>query len=57
MCPAAKLLIIQPIGSLFFAGVAEFEEALPDVGDAHGSVVIFRLRDRDEVGSTFIRTR
>ena len=21
----------------------------------HGSVVIFRLRDRDEVGSTFIR--
>ena len=53
--PANEIVIIQPIGSLFFAGVAEFEEALPDVGDAHGSVVIFRLRDRDEVGSTFIR--
>ena len=53
--PVGEIVIIQPIGSLFFAGVAEFEEALPDVGDAYGSVVIFRLRDRDEVGSTFIR--
>ena len=31
------------------------EEKLPDVGQAQGTVVIFRLRDRDEVGSTFIR--
>ena len=31
------------------------EEKLPDVGQARGTVVIFRLRDRDEVGSTFIR--
>ena len=53
--PSGEILIIQPIGSLFFAGVAEFEEALPTVGDASGSVVIIRLRDRDEVGSTFIR--
>jgi SulP family sulfate permease len=53
--PAGEIVIIQPIGSLFFAGVAEFEEALPDVGEAYGSAVIFRLRDRDEVGSTFIR--
>jgi SulP family sulfate permease len=35
--------------------VAELEEKLPDVGKARGTVVIFRLRDRDEVGSTFIR--
>lgn len=47
--------MLQPVGSLFFAGVAEFEERLPSVGNAHGSVVIIRLRDRDEVGSTFIR--
>jgi SulP family sulfate permease len=53
--PSGEIVILQPIGSLFFAGVAEFEEKLPDVGQARGSVVIFRLRDRDEVGSTFIR--
>jgi SulP family sulfate permease len=53
--PSSKILMLQPIGSLFFAGAAEFEEDLPKVGDARGSVVIIRLRDRDEVGSTFIR--
>jgi SulP family sulfate permease len=53
--PSGEIVILQPIGSLFFAGVAELEEKLPDVGQAHGSIVIFRLRDRDEVGSTFIR--
>jgi len=53
--PSSEILILQPVGSLFFAGVAELEEKLPDVAGASGSVVIFRLRDRDEVGSTFIR--
>jgi len=53
--PSGEIVILQPIGSLFFAGVAELEEKLPDVGLAHGSIVIFRLRDQDEVGSTFIR--
>jgi SulP family sulfate permease len=52
---SGEIVILQPIGSLFFAGTAEFEEHLPDVGEAHHSVVILRLRDRDEVGSTFIR--
>ena len=49
------IVILQPVGSLFFAGAAEFEEHLPDVGDATGAVVMITLRDRDEVGSTFIR--
>ena len=53
--PSDEIVMMQPIGSLFFAGAAQFEENLPKVGDAHGSVVIIRLRDRDEVGSTFIR--
>jgi SulP family sulfate permease len=53
--PSNDVVILQPIGSLFFAGTAEFEEHLPDVDEAHHSVVILRLRDRDEVGSTFIR--
>jgi SulP family sulfate permease len=54
--PSREILILQPIGSLFFAGVAELEEHLPKVADAQGTAVIIRLRDRDEVGSTFIRT-
>ena len=53
--PSREIVILQPIGSLFFAGTAEFEEHLPDVSETHHSVVILRLRDRDEVGSTFIR--
>ena len=36
-------------------GVAELEEHLPEVGEARRTAVIFRLRDRDEVGGTFIR--
>jgi SulP family sulfate permease len=53
--PSDEIVILEPFGSLFFAGAAEFEEDLPDVGDARHTVVIIRLRDRDEVGSTFIR--
>jgi len=53
--PSGEIVILHPIGSLFFAGVAELEEHLPKVGQAQGTVVIIRLRDRDEVGSTFIR--
>jgi SulP family sulfate permease len=54
--PSGEIVILQPIGSLFFAGVAELEEHLPKVGEAQGTAVIIRLRDRDEVGSTFVRT-
>jgi SulP family sulfate permease len=54
--PSDEIVILQPIGSLFFAGVAELQEKLPDVREARRTAVIFRLRDRDEVGSTFIRT-
>jgi SulP family sulfate permease len=53
---SGDIVMLQPIGSLFFAGTAEFEEHLPEVGEAQRSVVIIRLRERDEVGSTFIRT-
>jgi SulP family sulfate permease len=52
---SGEIVVLQPVGSLFFAGVAEFEEYLPEVGEAKRAVVIIRLRDRDEVGSTFIR--
>ena len=53
--PSEEIVILHPIGSLFFAGVAELEEKLPEVGQARRTAVIFRFRDRDEVGSTFIR--
>jgi len=53
--PSGEIIILQPIGSLFFAGAAKFEDQLPAIGQAEGTVVIIRLRDRDEVGSTFIR--
>jgi len=53
--PSGEIVALLPVGSLFFAGAAEFEEHLPDVGDAHRTVVIIGLRDRDEIGSTFVR--
>ena len=49
-----QIYMLNPVGSLFYAGAAELEENLPDTGDATHSVVILGLRDRDEVGSTFI---
>jgi SulP family sulfate permease len=52
---SGEIIIIQPIGSLFFAGSARFEDQLPAVAQAQDAVVVLRLRDRDEVGSTFIR--
>jgi SulP family sulfate permease len=53
--PSGEIVALLPVGSLFFAGAAEFEERLPEVGDAHRTVVIIGLRDRDEIGSTFVR--
>ncbi|MCS6848982.1 MAG: SulP family inorganic anion transporter, partial [Anaerolineae bacterium] len=47
--------LLHPVGSLFFAGAAEFESKLPEIGQAERPVVIIELRDRDELGSTFIR--
>jgi SulP family sulfate permease len=52
---SGEITILQPVGSLFFAGAARFEDQLPAVGGARRAVIILRLRDRDEVGSTFIR--
>ncbi len=55
MLPSDEVTVLQPIGSLFFAGAAEFEEHLPDPTQAKNATVILRLRDRDELGSTFLR--
>jgi SulP family sulfate permease len=50
-----EVVVLQPYGSLFFAAAPIFEAALPAVTSAsHNSVVILRLRERSDVGSTFI---
>jgi SulP family sulfate permease len=49
------ILVLLPVGSLFFAGAANFESKLPDVGAARRAAVIIILRDRDKIGSTFLR--
>jgi SulP family sulfate permease len=52
--PSNEIVLLQPAGILHFAGAAEFESDLPDVSDAHNTVVIIRLRNQREVSSTFI---
>ena len=53
--PSATVLILEPVGSLFFAAAPTFEEMLPEVNhDSTDSVVILRLRGRDDVGATLI---
>jgi SulP family sulfate permease len=53
--PPHELVVLQPYGSLFFAAAPMFSEQLPDVSErSRGSVVIIRLRGKEDVGSTFI---
>ncbi len=53
--PSKQVTVLSPVGSLFFAGAAEFEEDLPAVENTERAVVLLRLRGRDEIGSTFMR--
>jgi SulP family sulfate permease len=53
--PAGEVVVLQPYGSLFFAAAAAFEAQLPEVADdSRGSVVVLRLRGKEQLGSTFI---
>ena len=53
--PAKKTLVLVPYGSLFFAAADAFEKELPKVTEeTHHSVVILNLRQRSELGSTFL---
>ena len=52
---SGEIVALLPVGSLFYAGAAQFENQLPDVDEARRTVVIIGLRDRDEIGSTFVR--
>jgi SulP family sulfate permease len=49
-----EVVVLQPYGSLFFAAAPIFEEALPQVtARSRNSVVILRLRERTDLGTTF----
>lgn len=52
---AGETVVLVPYGSLFFAAAPVFKEQLPRVpARCPASVVILRLRGKDELGSTFI---
>ena len=54
--PSGEVVILTVYGSLFFASAAVFEAQLPIVSaQSIGSIVILRLRGKEDVGSTFIR--
>ena len=53
--PADTVVLLEPVGSLFFAAAPEFEALLPAVTDrSSNSVVVIRFRGRDNVGATLI---
>ena len=53
--PADTVVLLEPVGSLFFAAAPAFEAMLPTVTDqSSNSVVVIRLRGRDDVGATLI---
>ncbi len=52
---AHDVVVLQPYGSLFFAAAPVLEAQLPRVTPGStGSVVVLRLRGKQELGSTFI---
>jgi SulP family sulfate permease len=52
--PDNEIVIIQLYGELFFAAATTLEDYLPDPGDSQNTVVVLRLRGRDDIGSTLI---
>ena len=53
--PGNEVVILQPYGSLFFAAAPLFAAALPTpTPESRNAVVILRLRERSDIGSTFI---
>lgn len=55
--PAHEVVVLTPYGSLFFASASVFESQLPvPQADSIGSVVVLRMRGKEELGSTFINT-
>lgn len=54
---AGDLVVLVPYGSLFFAAAPVFEKQLPEIPTrCERAVVVIRLRGKEDLGSTFIRT-
>jgi SulP family sulfate permease len=51
---ANSIVVLQPYGSLFFAGASVLESKLPDPKDAAGAILIIRLRGLPQGGSTLV---
>jgi SulP family sulfate permease len=51
---ANSIVVLQPYGSLFFAGASVLESKLPDPKDAAGATLIIRLRGLTQGGSTLV---
>jgi len=52
--PANDVALLQPYGSMLFAAAPIFEATLPEVASSsRHTVVILRLRERSDIGSTF----
>ena len=49
-----SIVLLEPFGSLYFAGAQSLEKHLPDPQGAHGATLILRLRDVRQVGSTLV---
>jgi SulP family sulfate permease len=47
-----SIVLLEPFGSLYFAGASSLESHLPDPQGAQGATLILRLRDERQVGST-----
>ena len=52
--PDNEVVVVQVYGELFFAAASTLEDNLPDPGDSRNSVVVLRLRGREDIGSTLI---
>ena len=53
--PAGEIVVLTAYGSLFFASAPVVEAQFPVVTDAsRGSIVVLRLRGKEDLGSTFI---
>jgi SulP family sulfate permease len=54
--PPSEIVILVVYGSLFFASAPVFEAQLPKVdAQSAGSVVVLRLRGKQDLGSTFVQ--
>ncbi len=55
--PPDEIVVLTPYGSLFFASAQVFESQLPTAdATSAGTVVVLRLRGKEDLGSTFINT-